>query len=86
MPAYRLIVDWEVIESLDTLTAQQRLEVFAILRRFLQSPNADGDWRTRDAGGRDIEVKVFGRWQITYWLDSPVWELRVVEVRRISLS
>ena len=86
MPAYRLSAELGVIELLHGMKPHDRAAVLDGFRRLLQSPNADGDWRTRDAGGRDIEVKVFGRWQITYWLDSPVWELRVVEVRRISLS
>ena len=78
MPAYRLAVDFEVIEGLGAFTARQRLEVFRI-----QTPMATGRRGTR-AGGT-IEVKVVGRWQINHWHDSPVWELRVVEVRRISL-
>ena len=80
------MVDFEVIEGLDAFTAKQRLEVFGIIRRLLQNPNASGDWQALAEDGRELEVKVFGRWQITYWLDSPVWELRVVEVQRIALS
>ena len=86
MPAYQLSAELGVIELLHDLKFRERAAVLEGFRKILQNPNADGDWRVRDASGRDVEVKIFGRWQITYWLDSPVWRLRVVEVQRIALS
>ena len=49
MPAYKLMVDFDVMEGLDAFTAKQRLEVFAILRHLFQNPNSNGDWQSRDA-------------------------------------
>ncbi len=43
MAEYRLIVDFVVIECLDTFTAKQRRELFGIIRRMLQNPNEEGD-------------------------------------------
>ena len=86
MPAYQLAAELGVIESLHSLKARERAAVLDGFRKILQNPNADGDWQTRDASGREVGVKIFGHWEITYWLDSPVWRLRVVEVKRISLS
>ena len=85
MPAYRLAAELGVIELLHAVKWRERAAILDGFRCLLQNPNAVGDWQTRDASGRAIEVKVFGRWQISFWLDSPVWELRVVEVQRISL-
>ena len=86
MPAYRLAAELGVIELIHSVKARERTAILAGLRWLLQNPNATGDWQTRGADGRDLEVKIFGRWQITYWLDSPGWELRVMGVKRIALS
>ena len=86
MPAYRLSAELGVIELIHSVKTRDRTAILEGLRYLVKNPNTEGDWQTRDSGGREIEVKIFGHWQITYWLDSPVWELRVVEVRRISLS
>jgi hypothetical protein len=49
------------------------------------SPSQSGDWIQRTQSGREIQVKRFGRWLVSFWLDAPVLELRVVDVKKVVL-
>ena len=86
MREYRLAADLSVIELLDRAKPRERAELLASFHAILHEPNQRGDWRTRDASGREMEVKIFGRGQVMFWVDSPVWEVRVTQVVRIALQ
>lgn len=86
MREYRLTASLGVIELLHRAKPRERAEVLASFHAILRDPNQRGDWQTRDASGREMEVKVLGRWQVIFWVDSPVWEVRVTEVIRITLQ
>ena len=86
MREYRLSADLGVIDLLHSAKPRERAELLANFHAILRAPNQPGDWRTRDASGREMEVKVFKRWQVTFWVDSPVWEVRVTEVICINLQ
>jgi hypothetical protein len=30
-----------------------------------------------------LQVKHFGKWLVTFWLDAPVLELRIVDVKKV---
>ena len=83
MREYRLAAALSVIEQLDRAKPRERAELLASFHAILREPNQRGDWRTRDASGREMEVKIFGRWQVMFWVNSPVWEVRVTEITRI---
>ncbi len=40
--------------------------------------------RFKDDSDRWISEKIVGRWLIAYWVDGPVWEVRIVGVSRIK--
>jgi len=86
MREYRLAADLSVIETFHRANSRERVELLEIFRALLRNPNQDGDWKVRDATGRLMEIKICRRWQVTFWLDSPVNELRVVEVSRVSVG
>jgi hypothetical protein len=60
-------------------------------RRLLQTyfgtlaadPQQRGDFIERDAVGRELQVKRFSRWLVTFWSDDPVKELRIVRVEPV---
>jgi hypothetical protein len=47
-----------------------------------EHPDTPGDFTDRDSSQRDREVKVIGDYAITYWVDSPVKAVMIVDIRR----
>lgn len=57
------------------------LRIFGCLAR---DPLQRGDYVQRSAAGRDLQVKRFGQWLVTYWADQPVLELRIVDLKKLA--
>jgi hypothetical protein len=51
------------------------------IRGLATAPNSRGDFTERDASGRELDVKIVGRYAVTYWTDHAVKEIKVVDVR-----
>jgi hypothetical protein len=49
-----------------------------------EHPYQKGEWLQKTAGGRELQVKRFGVWLIRFWLDEPVFEVRIVDVEHLS--
>ena len=63
------------------LRVRDRRPLSQFFESLEQDPNQLGDYQERDDTLRDIEVKVVGRWSVAYWVDHPVLEVKVVDVR-----
>ena len=84
MKPYRFVVDDRVVEYFDCLTQRERsrwLDIFDHLAKF---PNLEGHIRITDKSGRANEVKDFGVWRVTFWVDGPVREVRIADVERLN--
>jgi hypothetical protein len=79
------VVDDSVVELFATCRKQEREDLLRIFRFLAASPSQRGDWIQKAQSGREIQVKRFGRWQVSFWLDAPVLELRVVDVKKVVL-
>jgi hypothetical protein len=79
------VVDDSVLEFFAACRKQEREELLRIFRFLAVSPSQSGDWIQRTQSGREIHVKRFGHWQVSFWLDAPVLELRVVDVKKVVL-
>jgi hypothetical protein len=53
------------------------------LGTLAESPYQTGEWRQKTKSGREVQVKRFGRWLVTFWLDDPVREVRIIDVKKI---
>jgi len=51
------------------------------ISRLAEKPDAQGDYRQEDDAGRSIEVRVYGKYAVLYWLDHAVAKVMVVEIR-----
>jgi hypothetical protein len=85
MKRYRFVVDAQVIEYFDCLTRRERGRLIDIFDQLAEFPNVEGDTRITDRSGRVNEVKDFGVWRITFWVDGPVHEMRITDVERLSV-
>ena len=60
----------------------QRRRIMDFIYSLRDSPYTAGDFSDKDASLRMRQVKVIGDYAITYWVDSPVKAVMVVDVRR----
>ncbi len=47
------------------------------------NPYQRGDWLQKTRSGRELQVKRYGNWLLSFWLDEPVLEVRIVDVRKL---
>lgn len=80
--SWKLGVDEEALSRLLACRAADRRKLLAALESLKKEPDQGGDFVERDDTGRPLQVKVFSSFLLTWWLDSYVSELRVVEIER----
>ncbi len=59
----------------------QRSMVMEFIRSLADDPFQSGDFHEHDSVGRRLEVKIVGRYAVTFWSDHPVKEVKVVHIR-----
>lgn len=66
MARYRVAVDDVVLAVFHAQNARTRQWLLDLFERLGATPHRVGDYRIRDQSGRDFEVAVFDRWQVTF--------------------
>ena len=79
----QFVLNQSSVEFLISRKGAQREALLKALRKLAANPNQLGDFTAKDDTGRDISIKRFGRFMITYWNDSYVRELRVLRIEPI---
>jgi hypothetical protein len=83
IPEYAFVVDDSVLELFTGRSRREREELLRIFKLLADSPYQIGEWRQKTKSGRELQVKRFGKWLVTFWPDGPVLELRIVDVKKI---
>jgi hypothetical protein len=83
IPQHTFVVDDSVLEFFTGRSKREREELLRIFKSLADSPYQTGEWRQKTRSGRELQVKRFGKWLVTFWLDAPVLELRIVDVEKI---
>jgi len=65
------------------LKSSHRQQLIQALEALATEPLQRGDFEGKDAAGRSIQVKVAGSFLISYWPDTFVRELRVINIEWI---
>jgi hypothetical protein len=78
-----LVLDEDVFRFILSLTSPQRKRLISHLERLRSHWNEEPDFREQDQSGRWLSVKVLRPFLVTYWLDGPVNELRIVDVEKV---
>ena len=78
-----LIYDEAVMQTLLGLRIAERTRVMRALKQMKSAPPAESVYSLRDASGRMLSVLAVPPFLITYWLDGPVNELRIVDLQRV---
>jgi hypothetical protein len=80
---YTYAIPERVIRLVTTLRARERDEVLRVFDLLADDPFIKGDRTQQDECGRRMEVKRFGRWEVTYWPDHGSCEVRIFDVTRL---
>jgi hypothetical protein len=51
------------------------------IRSLAANPNATGDFAERDNASRTVQVKVVGRYAVTFWADHAVSVVKVTHIK-----
>jgi hypothetical protein len=78
---YRLLVDREVIEVMDSMPKAQRRRFLALFERLRAFPTNYSDYHEADAVGRRVEVCILSQWAIHYWIDDADRHVKILAIR-----
>ena len=70
------------VEFLIACKTAQRAFLLRTLHDLAANPSQQGDYLAKDDTGRTVRIKQAGRYLITFWNDSFVRELRVINIER----
>ena len=79
---YGFAADEKVLEFFASLRPREREQVLQAFGKLADDPFQLGDFVHRQPGIRDYEVKQFGRWEVSWWADHAVHEVRIVQLAR----
>lgn len=77
--SYRFIVEDEVLDAFIRLSSRQREQVFRMFQRLADEAPVRAELSHRDSVGRQIMKREFSGWDIWFWHDGPVKEVRIVD-------
>lgn len=80
MARYSVFIHEDALDSIPKSGKQHRL-IMNFIRGLAEDPHLRGDYAEADDAGRQLEVKIVGRYALTYWADHAVKEVKVVHVQ-----
>jgi hypothetical protein len=80
MRPYAVFIHERALAAVPKSGAMMR-EIMAFIRKLADNPNTQGDFSEQDETGRVIQVKVVGRYAVTFWADHPVCEVKVTHIK-----
>lgn len=79
MGAYNVYLHFDLLEVVPTRGEQRRL-IMSFVRWLAENPQTPGDFTDRDESLRTRQIKIIGRYAVTYWVDDPVKAVMIVGV------
>lgn len=55
--------------------------VMRFIRALADNPNTTGDFTEKDNANRVLQVKIIGRYAVTFWADHAVSEIKVTHIK-----
>lgn len=62
-------------------SGSQHTMVMRFVASLAENPFAAGDFSEKDDAGRTVQVKVVGRFAVTFWADHAVSEVKVTHIK-----
>ena len=79
MPDYEVYMHIGLLDAVPKIGAQRR-RILDFVNSLRETPGVLGDFTDKDASLRERQIKVIGDYAITFWVDSPVKIVMVVDV------
>jgi hypothetical protein len=80
MRAYAVFINEQALAAAPR-SGTQRESVMKFIRSLADNPNFAGDFTEKDNAGRIVQVKVIGRYAVTFWADHAVSEIKVTHIK-----
>ncbi len=80
MAAFRLLIDYDVVEFVEQLPKSYRRilrDRFVAIRDY---PAAHADYTEPDAQGRAVAINICGSYAIKYWVDHADRHIKILDV------
>jgi len=78
---YRLLIDYEVIEFLETLPRKDQKPLRDRFVAIQDYPQRFSDYMESDTGGRRVDIPICGKYAIKFWEDQADRHLKILDVR-----
>lgn len=82
-PKHVFVADEAVMGFFTGRSRREREELLKIFKTLAGSPYQKGEWRQKTKSGRELQVRRSGKWLVSFWLDDPALEVRIVDVKKI---
>ncbi|MBI2947560.1 MAG: hypothetical protein HYY23_07930 [Verrucomicrobia bacterium] len=83
MEPWKVVLDEVAFQYLISINASERRRLLSVFDDLRNNPHRRPDYFIKDAAERDLSVWATKPFLITYWLDSFVSEVRVVNIERL---
>jgi len=81
MKPFRLLVDYNVFQFIQTLRRFEQLEIHEHFDQSNEFPHHQKSLIEKDATGRDYFVSLRGTFAVKYWIDEWECEVKVIAIR-----
>jgi hypothetical protein len=82
--AYEIVAPWSVYDELKAVRPAIRREIGHFLHRLCRETDLTGNFEASADDGRIHQVKVFGNWMVSWWVDHPMREVRLTTIERVE--
>ena len=62
-------------------TGRQRQQIMSFIRSLSSNPFQDGDYPDTDPAGNPLNVKIMGKYAVSYYVDHAVKEVKIVNIQ-----
>lgn len=78
---YRLLIDYEVIEFLETLPRKEQRLLRDRLAAIQDFPSRHSDYTESDAIGRPVDIHICGKYAIKFWEDYADKHVKILDIQ-----
>jgi hypothetical protein len=78
---YKVLITYEAL-SLSRPSAPDRQKILSFLDSLCGNPFQKGDYEERDEVDRPVQIKIVGKYALTFWADHPVSEVKVIRIEK----
>ncbi|MEJ0090638.1 MAG: hypothetical protein WDM80_12965 [Limisphaerales bacterium] len=77
---YRLLIDYEVIEFLETLPRREQRPLRDRFVAIRDDPQKFSDYTETDCTGRHVDIHICGRYAIKFWQDHADQHIKILDL------